>query len=557
MITRIAAKWRGHSCPPRRHSCQRALFLFCTLALAHAQQPPVILISIDTLRADHLSSYGYHHAQTPNIDSFADHGTLFAAADAQTPLTLPSHTSVLTSTYPFQNRIQENAELVPPGAVTLATVLKAHGYKTAAFIGSVFLEQRTGLNQGFDFYDSPFDFRVFSPMSGEIFYAGAGANPMTIRDRRDGAIVVRAATQWLAANHGTQPVFAFVHLFDMHLPYRSGYDAQVAYVDQLMATFKQALVRGGWWDRSLVILLSDHGESLGEHGEASHGYFIYEATLHVPLLIHWPASATPLPARVDPPVALLDVAPTILDFLHIATPPSFTGRTLLDRAPRPVAAESTHAFDAFGWSPLRSIRMGEYKYIEAPKPELYNLAADPQEQTNLVTSDPGRAQAMHTALARLLAAHQPKRPAPASNLSPQQRALLGSLGYVAPGPKSAMPTLADPKDRLAEFQQYEDAQIALYKGRPAEAAAILRKILAADPRNTLARRDLGGIYLEQKSYTRARTELEKVAAVAADDYVTQYQLSLALDQLHLADQSAAHLKLACAIAPDAAPCQKH
>jgi hypothetical protein len=530
------------------------LVVFLFAAPLFAQSTPVILISIDTLRADHLGAYGYQRAQTPGLDSLAEHGTLFAAADSQAPLTLPSHTSLFTSTYPFANRIEENAEPVPASAVTLAEVLRSHGYKTAAFIGSVFLEERMGLKQGFDYYDSPFDFRVCSPMSGEIFFAGKAANPMTVRDRRDGALVVRAATQWLAANHGTQPPFVFLHLFDMHLPYKSGYDAQVAYVDQLMAGFKQALVRGGWWDRSLVILFSDHGESLGDHGEASHGYFIYESTLHVPLLIHWPGAATPLPARVDTPAALIDVAPTILDVLHIPAPPSFVGHSLLDRNPRPVVAESTHAHDAFGWSPLRSIRMDGYKFIDAPKPELYRLAADPGEQTNLAAREPGRVQSMRAALQQVVEAHRPKRPAPPSTLSPRDRAVLNSLGYVAPGPKTANPTLADPKDSLAEFQQYEDSQIALYHGRSETAAAMLRKILAQDPGNTLARRDLGGIYLEQKSYVRARTELEKVAAVAPDDYVTQYQLSLALEGLHQEQQAAAHLKLACSSAPDAAPC---
>jgi len=524
----------------------RITILFAlTAGLAGHAQPPVILISIDTLRADRAAGFA----------GFAEHGTTFTAADAQAPLTLPSHTSFFTSTYPFENRIQENAEPVPASAITLASLLQQHGYKTAAFIGSVFLEQRLGLAQGFDLYDSPFDFRVFSPMSGEIFYAGSGVNPMNVRDRRDGAIVVRAATQWLSANHGTQPVFVFLHLFDMHLPYKSGYDAQVKYVAGLMSTFKEALVRGGWWDRSLVIFTSDHGESLGEHGEASHGYFIYESTLHVPLMIHWPSTATPLPARIDQPVGLLDLAPTILDFLHVPAPATFAGRSLLDRTPRPVVAESTHAYDAFGWSPLRSIRTGEFKYIDAPKPELYNLAADPGEKINLAGSDAARVQSMRAALAQIVAAHQPRRSqAAAPNLTAQQRAALTSNGYLAPGPKSATPSLADPKDRLPEFNQYEDAQIALYKGRPAEASAILRKILTADPNNTLARRDLGGIYLERKQYARARTELEKVAAVAPDDYVTQYQLYLALEQLKLHDLAAVHKKLACQIAPDASAC---
>jgi tetratricopeptide (TPR) repeat protein len=532
--------------------------LLLLAAAALAQQAPVIVISVDTLRADRLSSYGYRKLRTPNLDSFGEHGTLYANAQCHAPLTLPSHTSLFTSTYPFENRIQENAQTVPPGAVTLAGVLKQHGYRTAAFIGSVFLERRMGLDQGFDEYDSPFDFRVLSPMSGEIFYAGESRNPYAVRDRRDGSIVVSSAIRWLAAHHG-QPVFVFLHLFDMHLPYAHGqdYDAQLAYVDQTLGTFKQALVRGGWWDRSLVVLLSDHGESLGEHGEASHGYFIYQSTMAVPLLIHWPNAGPAAPARIADPAGLIDVAPTILDYLHIPAPPSFRGQSLLAaRKPSPVFGESVHAYDAFGWSPLRSLRAGNYKYIEAPHPELYDLAADPGEQRNLAATDTTRAQSMRTDLANFMARLRPHGPAPATNLSAQQRALLGSLGYVAPGPQTN-PTGArpDPKDRMAEFRAYEDAQVLLYRRRLPEAIATLRKILAQDTQNTLARRDLGGAYLEAQQYARAREALAQVLLAAPNDYVTRYQLGLACEHLGLIKQAVEHLEAACAIAPDSVPCK--
>src|ERR1035438_9215500 len=169
-----------------------------------ATPTPVILISIDTLRADHLSAYGYRAVQTQNIDAFADQGTLFAHADSQIPLTLPSHASLFTSTYPFQNRVEENAERVPPGAVTLASVLQSHGYKTAAFVASVFLEKEMGLDQGFDFYDSPFRFEAFSPLSGSMFFGGASRNRYAARDRREGALAVRAALEWLAENRDQQ-----------------------------------------------------------------------------------------------------------------------------------------------------------------------------------------------------------------------------------------------------------------------------------------------------------------------------------------------------------------
>lgn len=523
-----------------------------------AQQPaPVIVISVDTLRADRLSAYGYQKQRTPNLDSFAEHGTVFANASCATPLTLPSHVSMFTSTYPYENRIQENAQALPPGAVTLAGVLKQRGYRTAAFIGSVFLERRMGLDQGFDDYDSPFDFRVLSPMSGEIFYAGESRNPYAVRDRRDGAIVVNSAIRWLAAHRG-EPVFVFVHLFDMHLPYQHGkdYDAQLAYVDQTLGTFKQALVRGGWWDRSLVVLLSDHGESLGDHGEASHGYFIYQSTMAVPLVIHLPGSA-PVTPRETQPAGLIDVAPTILDYLKIPAPASFRGQSLLGaRKASAVFGESVHAYDAFGWSPLRSLRTGDYKYIEAPRPELYNLAADPGELHNLAASDAARAQTMRGELAAILARLRPKGPAQVTNLSARERALLGSLGYVAPGPRTASSgSRADPKDKMAEFRAYEDAQVLLYERRTTEAIAVLRKIVAGDAGNILARRDLGGAYLELKQYARAREVLAQVLLAAPDDYVTQYQLGLACEHLGQLRQAIEHLEAACKIAPDSVPCQ--
>ena len=534
-----------------------AALLTAATGLAFAQTAPVIVISIDTLRADHLSAYGYSKVATPNLDSFAEHGTLFVNADAQAPLTLPSHASLFTSTYPFANRIQENAEVVPPNTVTLAGTLNSHGYRTAAFIGSVFLERRMGLDQGFEEYDCPFDFRVLSPMSGEIFFAGPAGNPYAVRDRRDGSIVVSSALRWLGA-HRDEPVFLFLHLFDMHQPFKPGsdYDTQLAYVDRTLGNFKQALVRGGWWDRSVVVLLSDHGESLGEHGEASHGYFIYQSTLAVPLLVHWPAGAAPTPAHVTEPVGLIDLAPTLLEYLRLPLPPTFVGRSLLGAriAPRAVTGESVHAFDAFGWSPLRSLRLGDYKLIDAPRPELFHLGNDPHEARNLAANEPARLKSMQEELAKTLARYRPSAPPAQSNLSPAERAKLASLGYIAPGPRTgATGKRADPKDRMAEFRLYEDSQVMLYKGRLADAIATLLRILAQDPQNTLARRDLGGAYLEQKSYAKAKEALARVLLAAPKDYVTLYQLGLACEKLGLLQEAAAHLEAACAAAPDSIP----
>jgi len=523
-----------------------------------AEPASVILISIDTLRADHLSSYGYRRVRTPNIDSFAREGTLFGNIEAQVPLTLPSHTSLFTSTYPFQTRIEENAERVPPGVVTLASVLRSQGYKTAAFIGSVFLESEMGLDQGFDLYDSPFHFEAFSPISGSMFFGGAGRNQYTVRDRRDGALVLGAARRWLAANRGA-PVFVFAHLFDLHKPYtRAGYDGELAYTDRILGAFKQTLIQSGWWQRSLAIVVSDHGESLGEHGEDSHGYFIYESTLRVPLIIHWPDGAPHRPALDDRPGGLMDVAPTVLGFLHIAAPPSFEGHSLLDAGgPRGVYSESLYAHDGFGWAPLRSLRDGVYKYIDAPGPELYNLATDPREQVNLYGKNPARARALSGELRKLLASHAPKQPASPANISPETRALLASLGYLSGRPHSAAGgAMPDPKQRLPEYRLYERAQALLYERRLEEAIATFRQILARDPNNTLARRDLGGTYVEQKLYGKARECFEQVVADAPDDYMAQFELGIAEKKLGLTHDALGHLQAACKLAPGAEQCKK-
>ena len=544
----------------------RWLILGMAAAMCLAASPaPVILISIDTLRADHLSAYGYRRIQTPNIDSFAQHGTLFTSVECQVPLTLPSHTSLFTSTYPFENQVEENAERVPARAVTLASVLKSNGYKTAAFIGSVFLESEMGLGQGFEVYDSPFHFEAFEPLSGSIFFGGTSRNP-AVRDRRDGALVLGAARRWLASNRAA-PAFVFVHLFDLHKPYDShetvprrpgisGYDNELLYVDELLGAFKHALIENGWWDRSLVVLLSDHGESLGDHGEDSHGYFIYESTLWVPLMFHWPAGSE-YPARDTEPAGLIDVAPAILDFLRLPAPPSFEGRSLLAKSPpRAVYSESNYTHDAFGWAPLRGLRMGPDKYIEAPRPELYDLAADPHEHNNLFREDSAKALVLRRALKKLVASHAPKDPASPPGLPPRTRALLASLGYLSGGPQAPHGAAApDPKDRLTEYRLYETAQTSLYNRRLSEAAATLRQLLIRDPHNTLARRDLGGTYIEQHLYAKARACFEKVLAAVPGDYMAQFELGIADKRLGLYREALEHLQAACKMAPEAQQCR--
>lgn len=567
----------------RRRIFPLAPLVACTLMRASAQAPqaPVILISVDTLRADHLSAYGYRKLSTPNIDSFASGGTLYRQVQTQIPLTLPSHTSLFTSTYPFENRIEENAERVPAGVVTLASVLHAQGYQTAAFIGSSLLDRRFGLNVGFDFYDSPFD---AGPKTAQ--------NPYSLRVRRDGALVVRSATQWLNAHRG-QKVFVFIHLFDLHTPYSrpavnglSGYDTQIAYVDQLLGRFQKYLAGNDWWNRSLIALFADHGESLGDHGEAYHGYFIYQSTLWVPLLIHWPQGMH-APASVDQPAGLIDVAPTILDFLHIPAPPSFEGESLLKPGSRFVYAESVYARDTFGWAALRGLRQGQMEYIDAPKPELYDLRADPHELANLILKDPGQAQTIKRHLDALRNRHAGRHPAPVRDTSPETVQQMRSLGYLSGGGQEHG-NAPDPKDRLPEYHQFEKGLEALYAGRLPEAITTFRSLLASDPHNLPARGNLGDALLKEHrdsealrqwqialhddptfapadsaigeywivrgDFAKAKPSLEHIVQTAPADYQAQYELGLVDRRLGLDRDAATHLTAACSLLPESPAC---
>ena len=465
-----------------------ALLLLLAMPAAAADKPPVIMISIDTLRADHVSAM-----RTPNISSFGERGTIYTQIDAQVPLTLPSHTSLMTSTYPFENRVEVNGEPVPAGAVTLASVLRANGYRTGAFIGSVILDRANGLDQGFDVYDSPF-------RGGSV--------------RRDASLVIRAARQWLEKSKG-QPAFAFVHLYDLHTPYTlpqvaglrpnaAGYDAELQYIDQTLGRFREALIKDGWWDQALIVVLADHGESLGDHGETSHGYFAYESTLHVPLIFHWPAGSAKYPERVAQAAGLIDVAPSILEFLRIPAPPSFAGTSLLPgRGERAVYGESIYPLDTFGWAALTTLRSGSYKYINAPRAEFYDLAKDPGERNNVVASHASEAQAMKTRLQELMARYPPKQTAATPRISARTRAILGSLGYTAGGKQAARKEQADPKDKLVEAEAYENGLTFLYSGQYGQAIRVLDRIAVQDPRNLPAQTALGEAYLRSGNAARA------------------------------------------------------
>ena len=612
----------------RRSRLPRILFLAALLvwaprvALAGPRQtpagtdgpPPVILISVDTLRADHLSCYGNLDLETPHIDSLERGGTLFDEINSQAPITLPSHVSLFTSTYPFANSIRENAQVLAPGAVTLATVLASHGYSTAAFIGGYFLDRRYGLAQGFQTYDSPFDSRVIK-------------GPLDLK--RPASQVLKDAEDWLEQNPG-RPFLLFVHLFDLHQPYdaptayrarapQSEYNQELAYVDDSLGGFFDFLARSGLDRRALVVLFSDHGESLGEHGENTHGYFIYRSTLHVPLIFHWPQrietgnskletgkseQASRLESRIPPssgyrdrviaPAGLIDVAPTILSILGIPAPASFCGHSLLDLAkggnspPRDVYSESSYAHDKFGWAGLRSLRQGDYQYIDAPHPELYDLKHDPAELHNLFPAQSALAAAYRERLGALVATFTAvpaaAREAPTAAVSGAAESLR-SLGYLEiTSPQAALDNSGvDPKDRLFEYKRYLLAVHLARIGKVDEAVAEFQAILADDPRNLpafieLARSDvglhryldganqlqaalaldphnieaaemLGDIWLTVGDSGRAAAEFQQLLAFAPHDYEAHFGLGLLAARRHETAEAARHFRAAITANP--------
>lgn len=518
---------------------------------------PVILISIDTLRADRLGCYGNRRPLTPHLDEIARGGTLFEQAASQAPLTLPSHTALLTSTFPFSSGVEDNGVVVAGGKVTLQSVLKASGYRTAAFVGGFVLDRRFGLNQGFDTYDSPFDAQL-----------QAGHDPGDIK--RDGAQVVDSASAWLRQN-SAQPFFLFIHLYDLHTPYTTpagfrpaqkaaGYDAALGYVDSVVGRLWATLKDDGLLDRSLIVFTADHGESLGDHGEATHGYFIYQSTLHVPLIIHWPASAStsPFRARVQAAAGLVDVAPTVLQFLGLPMPPAFQGKSLLslaagrDEAARAVYSESLYAQNHFDCAALECLRVGHYKFIQAPRPELYDLAADPHEAHNLYQQQKPLARTLQEQLLRFRSRYGVKPQTSNSGLSPDAIARLSSLGYVAvSGPLASARTAgADPKDRIGEYEEYGRALILENEGKLQPSSALLHQVLDRIPDLPDVRNALG--ILDQRLGKQQEAASEFRTILAQHPALAMAHFNLAVSEYALGQPALAVRELQATLAIDPA-----
>jgi arylsulfatase A-like enzyme/Tfp pilus assembly protein PilF len=519
------------------------------LQLAHAQHAtPVILISVDTLRADHLSCYQVGRRPTPHIDALAKHGTLFSEISSAFPLTLPSHVALFTSTAPFANGVEDNGVPLRSTAITLATVLKSAGYRTAAFVASFVLDRRFGLNRGFDVYDGPADVH--------------NANTTLMERKRAGAQVTDAALRWLEGN-SSAPFFLFLHLYDLHLPYdlprdpslrhgETGYTAEVAYEDQVLGDFLAALNRRGLLDKALIVFTSDHGEGLGEHGESTHGYFIYQSTLRVPLIIHWPAEFShAMGERMDEPAGLLDVAPTILDAVGIQRPAAMRGRSLISAGrDREIYSESLYAQNHFGCATLRSLRVGRYKYIESPKPELYDLVSDPNEARNLYDQQRPRATAFARQLAAVRANARAIPPSQPASPEPDTIAILRSLGYLSGSTKSIRTdSRVDPKDRIGDFEQYLRALDLSSAGKLAESHTLLQGLRDKLPDVVDILVSLGLNEQRGGDYPRAVREFKSAIQQAPSDAQSHFELAFCQFRLGQQDEAIQQFKATLALEP--------
>ncbi|MEZ5290890.1 MAG: sulfatase-like hydrolase/transferase [Vicinamibacterales bacterium] len=445
----------------------------------------VLLVTIDTLRQDRVGAYGRHAGLTPTLDALAARGVRFVHAFSHVPLTLPAHTSILTGRTPVHHGVHLNGSARLDDAVpTLATTLKTAGYRTGAFVGAFVLDARYGLTRGFDRYDA--------------HYATDGGNGSFAFAERPGAEVVQAAGDWILEPGAAVPWLAWVHLFDPHAPYaapaeyragRTPYDAEVAYADAMVGRLLDRL-GPAVLERTLVVVTADHGESLGDHGETTHGLFAYDATIAVPLIL---AGAGITPGLVEAPVGHDDILPTVADLLGVAAPDGMDGQS----AARPLAADRAvyiEALDAAltrNWAPLTGVATSAWKYIHLPTAELYDRGADAAEARNLATDQPARVSALERTRLRLTAA--PADPAPAAARGAADERRLRALGYVAApaqagaGAAGAFTEADDPKHLVALNERFNDALTSYTEGHAADALAAFLGVLAERPDFTTAR----------------------------------------------------------------------
>lgn len=487
-------------------------------------KPNVLLITIDTTRADHLPAYGYKGVRTPNLDALAKQGVLFRECATVAPLTLPSHCSIMTGTYPTYHGVRVNGNTaLSMEPVTLAESFESNGYDTGAFVGAFVLDGRWGLNQGFQHYDDEFDLAKFKKL--DLGMVQRPANE-----------VVDAAINWLDGRKD-KPFLAWLHLYDPHMPYappepyRSEYgskgivglyDGEIAFMDEQIGRCLAWLDKNGLRERTIVAVVGDHGEGLGDHGEMTHGYFIYDYAVHVAFILSAPVER--LNGReISSQVRTIDLYPTLLAAAGIQIPKQVQGTSLWpimdagDGGSQDLFAysESMTPSIQYGWSPLLSLRTATYKYIDAPRPEFFNLENDPGELTDIHVTQARIAEEYDKRLKRVVTETGADAPAPThANLDSETVERLAALGYIgAPvttKPGAPAKVLVDPKDRLAVHEAISRAGELNNDDHYAESAEVLEQVLRDDPANPQARLLLAANYIELKRPDEAKSLLNNL-----------------------------------------------
>jgi choline-sulfatase len=492
----------------------------------------LLVITLDTTRADRLGAYGLADAGTPALDRLAREGALFRHATSSAPLTLPSHSSIFTGRFPPAHGVRDNGGFfLDPKEQTLAETLKDSGFTTAGFIAAYVLDAKWGIDQGFTKYVDDFDLSKYRAIS-----LGAIQRPANE--------VVDHALEWLRATPVTpaSPFFAWVHLYDPHTPYEAPepykstfagkpYQAEIAFTDAQVGRLISFLEERQLLEHTVVVVAGDHGESLGDHGEQAHGFFIYESVMRVPFIVRAPIAA--MRGRVvDDPVRLVDIMPTALELLGVPSPAPMDGRSLvplLTGATREMGLESyseaLYPLHHFGWSDLRSLREGRFKLIAAPRPELYDLADDPGETKNLYDDRRPLGDRMRARLDEMEAEWAKSdrgKPAPV-DVDPDAKARLAALGYVgsfvmSSADKGSRADLADPKDKVHLFNMISHARD-LTKQEHAfdEIIGTLRKVLAEDPKVIDAWFMLGNVHASRGKTAEAIGFFKRALALKPDD----------------------------------------
>ena len=531
----------------------------------------IILITLDTTRADRMGFLGSKRGLTPNLDGLARQGVAFSRAYAHVPLTTPSHATILTGTYPQFNLVSDLGSPLAEYVPYLPDVLHKHGYHTAAFVGSQVLDPKSvaapGFDRSFDTYDAGFHNR----QDGEDRYRS---------EERRAMVVVNHAMAWLN-QHSRAPFFLWVHLYDAHDPYdppppfkaryaASPYDGEIAYVDFAVGKLLAALRSRALYEGSLIAVVADHGEAFGEHGEQSHGLFLYDETLHVPLLLKL-ARRESRALRVENRVGLVDLAPTLLQEVGIETPAAMQGESLVklmnsnangrhagespvvDEAPgRSVYAETDYPHRAFGWSSLRALRAGKYLYIDAPQRELYDQSADPGSLHNLVHSSRAVADTMVSQLEEFRRKTSSAAPTQAA-VNPEQAEQLQALGYAISGlSKSAAEEKQkgpDPKEKVGVANLLHQALLAMDDGHYQDAIPGLQEVLKQEPSLALANLELGRAWNSIEDYTKALPWLRKAVVLIPESGRAHYELGVALAETGDWAGSTVQLQAAVARAP--------